>query len=692
MQSLDDNDAIQKLIQTVARLLRERQVDRISWKIVAKQQEGSEEYADDLNLLAEQPNFRGYFVFSRKKVKLSEEGLRLVGDLPKKPASFMQQIGSAVINYARTLWPLRLEIDDIATIAPAGNRIVHAVLVSSTDNVIASETPVDLCPTDKSSFYGSKFHGKIVGRESDGSALYIAFDTQILPACLPAFLSIDRGFLLHQLATQLNDLENSPPLVEQIFSRESSSSISLVEHQDSKAVADSLAALATSWTRFLWGPPGAGKTFALGQIITQLLRSDPHGKILLVAPSNRAVDVATEQLVARLEEAGLKHVLESREILRFGYPRKSTVLQYPELLGPIALDKLSATIKELSIKIETAERTQVAEDKIAILKAERLEAQEAVKKALYEHVKQSRVVLTTTTMAYMASSPVSEIPWSTVLIDEVTMVPPAMCAFLGSLASKRLLLAGDPRQLGPIYEESRHATTATEKWMGRDIFEISGVSSGKGESREIKTGDFRLTRITSQRRCATEIWEEVEHLYPKVENAVDQQSLNHLVNLSPLPGKVMVLLDTSDSAKNIRCESEYKSWKNKYTAELAMQVVDVMVAETKTDISIAVISPYRAQTKLFRQLIREARTNNPQYESVEAGTVHQFQGSDADVVIFDLVDGPKRKKPGKLLQGDTGIRLVNVAITRARGKVVLLANKTCASMPNLRMIIHFFGI
>ena len=55
------------------------------------------------------------------------------------------------------------------------------------------------------------------------------------------------------------------------------------------------------------------------------------------------------------------------------------------------------------------------------------------------------------------------------------------------------------------------------------------------------------------------------------------------------------------------------------------------------------------------------------------GTVHAFQGSEADVVIWDLVD-TIHNAIGKPYQGDTGNRLTNVAITRARGKLVLIGD------------------
>ncbi len=675
-QDFNQIETIRELILTIARLMKERQKEWLSWNVVARELKGSDGHVEFLSGLAQLPDYRKYFSVFRNKVTLSVQGQQFAANMSKQPPTFIKEIADAVTKYASTLWPLKLEVTGIATIAAAGQRFVHAVHIETMDDVIASETPVDLVPKSESTFYGSKYRGKIVGREPDGSILYIAFESKIVPACLPAYIRIDRGYLLGELADQLNSLSGCPQLVAQIFDGKNAEAVSVVSHQDSLNVADRLAKLATPWTRFLWGPPGAGKTFALGRMIIQLLRDESAGRILLIAPSNRAVDVAVEQLVAQLEDSDIRHVLDGRRILRFGYPRKTTVLQRPELLGPSVLDKLTLKIKKLSTQIEKAERNQDSEDKIAVLKAERLEAQEEVKKAVHEHVKQSLVVATTTTMAYMKSSPILDVAWDTVLIDEVTMVPPAMCTFLGSLAKKRLLLAGDPRQLGPVYEENRRSTAETKHWMGRDIFEVSGVSSGDGNSREIKVADFRLTRITSQRRCATKIWAAVKHLYPEVKNAVNQQRLDGLVDLSPLPGKSVVLLDTSEGAGDARCEQEHQSWRNKHTAALAMQIVSKMLAEANREITIAIISAYRAQTRLLQQLIRTARKKNSKYKLVEAGTVHQFQGSDADIVIFDLVDGPTRSKPGKLLQGDAGIRLVNVAVTRARGKVVILANKT----------------
>ena len=72
------------------------------------------------------------------------------------------------------------------------------------------------------------------------------------------------------------------------------------------------------------------------------------------------------------------------------------------------------------------------------------------------------------------------------------------------MAAMAWALAGDPRQLGPVYEKNRRNSDLDYEWMGQDIFDKSGISKGQSESRYIRIADARLARITGQRRCAPE--------------------------------------------------------------------------------------------------------------------------------------------------------------------------------------------
>lgn len=95
---------------------------------------------------------------------------------------------------------------------------------------------------------------------------------------------------------------------------------------------------------------------------------------------------------------------------------------------------------------------------------------------------------------------------------------------------------------------------------------------------------------------------------------------------------------------------------------------------------MGVIAPYSAQTRLVRAMLRDYDDQLPEEEhmsqTIACSTVHQFQGSERDVIIFDTVESYP-KKPGILTsknENGTVDRLVNVAVTRARGKLVTVSN------------------
>jgi very-short-patch-repair endonuclease len=665
---------IKRLVQTVYKLMPQGRDGWVSWRKVAKEMYGTEEFAVSLSSLAQMECWRHLFASTERVVKLTEAGIRYVhsSNQQRTHLSETQQIAEAVRRYASRLDRIYLKVSRISNVARVGRKVVQAVFVEFGDNVLPSEAPVEIRPS-----YGSLTHGKIVGQDPSGGVLYVALDWEILQSDLPATLSIDRGYLLFQLSERILTLQKLPPRIEGMLQEGSSKGFS-VANDDSLKVISELSQIKDPWSRYLWGPPGAGKTYAMGHLALRSIESEPSERVLILAPSNRAVDVALEQFVFQLEQSDLRYLIQERKILRYGYPRAPRIIQRPELLGPSILDELNLRVKRISGQLARAEKEEVSNADIAILHAELLSAQEEVKQAVSDHIRESRLVATTTTLAYLPSSPISESSWNTVLVDEVTMVTPSMCTFLASLATDRYLLAGDPRQLGPVYERSSKASKLDFEWMGRDVFDKSGISRGTGEGRRILLNDSRMARITSQRRCAPEIWSKVRSLYPEVANLSNNDENLRFGALPPCPGSAVVLLDTSQSVPLATCERVNYSWQNQFTAELALEVALTIAAEAEKNISIAIITPYRSQVRLLREWLRqEKRAEQTPYTEIDidTGTVHQFQGSDADVVIFDLVDGPGRQRLGSLLTGDTGLRLVNVALTRAKGKFVILADR-----------------
>ena len=229
-----------------------------------------------------------------------------------------------------------------------------------------------------------------------------------------------------------------------------------------------------------------------------------------------------------------------------------------------------------------------------------------------------------------------------------------------------------------MFEEGAHATKDVVDWMGRDIFvasEVTEMTPG-GEYDRVRTDDPRLVRITAQRRCAKGIWEQVESLYPTIADATDAGNLRRFIDMNPEPGTSVVLRDTSlVGEKSNNCVQLGGSWQNEYTASEALELAHNLVTSASKSISVAIITPYRAQVKLLKRWIKDRRADDDTFDHIDVGTVHQFQGSDADIVIFDMVDGRGRPHIGKLLTGKNGIRLVNVAMTRAKGKLIVFANK-----------------
>jgi hypothetical protein len=605
-------------------------------------------------------------------VTLTELGLEIAETIAIDKETLAMEAADAVRKYASSLPDLVLSVKGIQFMASTRRHFVHSVVVDTIDHTLASETPVMLV-----SFSVRPVYGRVVGQENEGGILYVAFDSKIYQDALPAQLKVDRGFLLHQLADGLDELGDLPPLSRTLFGDEVVGGLPIAD-PDSQKLADKLAAMKPPWCRLLWGPPGSGKSYAIGRLVRRLLEMDENETILVIAPSNRAVDVVLGHTVRHIERSDrLGTVLTSRKILRFGYPKLREILDRPDLLGPEDLEVTSRRIGELATKIREKERDQEPEAVLALIRSELIAAQVELKLLVEDHVARSRVVATTTTLAYMPSSPISRQHWSTVIIDEATMVPPAMCAYLGARAQSRFLVCGDPQQLGPVFEEGLSPSIGVSRWMGTDIFEACGISevSEDGGYNVIHSEDSRLARITAQRRCARPIWKLVEQMYPTIQYCVDESDLPQLANTWPCPKEAIAVVDLSEDAKvRPRCTRIGSSWRNEHSAKFAIGIARHMAEACGENARVGIITPYRGQVKLLRQLAREFAAKDPVYKQIDVGTVHQFQGSDADAIVFDLVDGPGRSHLGQLLQGKQGIRLVNVAITRARGKFVLIAD------------------
>lgn len=256
------------------------------------------------------------------------------------------------------------------------------------------------------------------------------------------------------------------------------------------------------------------------------------------------------------------------------------------------------------------------------------------------------------------------------VVDEASMVPQPHLWFASALALKRVIVLGDFRQLQPICN-ARESVVA-QKRISRSIYLEAGIVD---DGLSVNRGDMRLVSLKKQYRMHAIIGELPNELVYRA----DGNALEHLapptmtdagMAAPPQPGSPLVLCDTSSANPWCARLSPSYSRYNIYSAVTAIRLAEQAVSSSgDADLRIGIICPYSAQARLLRMLVVE----HGLAETVKVATVHSFQGSERDIIIFDLVDGPPFR-PGTLLTQAEAKNLLNVAFSRAKGKLVVVGH------------------
>lgn len=595
--------------------------------------------------------------------KLTDIGENRLDEILSSPQNPQWILGFNIIMYAQNIRDDRFDVIHSRFITKIGASYLYEIKLELSDVILTNESRV------RYQHPGSPVvTGTLISQNLDDSLLYIMFDNHITDAYEGCHLYVSQNELLKQLGRRIQLLKVWP----EKFSLTSTNQQSVLAETSTK-LSERLLLDRFCNTPFIWGPPGSGKTWAICDFIARALDGNIKLKVLLLGQSNKAIDVAMEQLVERLRVHRLSDMIENRKILRYGYTKSTMLLNQPELLGSYGQDELQYKIRDCFDRLKLREESNDVEE-IAKARAEILVLQQRVKDAVAEHINSCNVVGTTTTLAFLGNSAIAqENHWNMVIVDEVTMVYPATCLYLSSLAMDRFYMAGDPRQLGPITEYKPGPNL--RKWLEVDVFEHSGVTHAIDNP---SAPNGKLIKVTKQRRCDESIWNRVRNLYPGVSSNISENDTREYVrNLFPHKGKSFTIIELPPTAVATR---HAKSWKNEVSADLVIEIL-MRVSDSLSDdidISIMVITPYRAQVQFIRAAYRieckAERSPLRKLKHVEIGTVHQFQGSEADYVIFDLVKGPPETSLGILLSEKAGERLLNVAVTRAKSKFVIICN------------------
>ncbi|MGH2506813.1 MAG: AAA domain-containing protein [Ktedonobacteraceae bacterium] len=336
------------------------------------------------------------------------------------------------------------------------------------------------------------------------------------------------------------------------------------------------------------------------------------------------------------------------------------------------IEEINASIAILAIK----QSEQSMRDRLEKLREQRAAIDKQRADMEKNIVAEAQVVATTLCKAYMNKN-ICDRRFDVVILDEVSMAPLPAVYLAASRANVAVIAIGDPQQLAPIYTAS-----AAKNWLGRDLFELNNITL-----KDASNGWRNSVLLDQQSRMHPQISRVAsKHIYQSLikDHERISKSRKEYAQIKPLPEKALVLCDTSDYPSIAFRATGGGSHQNTYHAlcsfQLACHVLATLPESTRSlhtgGIRVGIVTPYRSQAYLLQGMIKDAGL----HDRIRVGTVHRFQGLEAEAIIFDTVESdPLRPDPPFHLTsgglGTTAMRLVNVAITRAQQKLIIVANQ-----------------
>lgn len=425
------------------------------------------------------------------------------------------------------------------------------------------------------------------------------------------------------------------------------------------------------------GPPGTGKTTTLVEAINETLMRE--SQVLMCAQSNMAVDWISEKLVDRginvLRIGNPTRVND--KMLGFTYERRfESHPDYPQLWA------IRKAIREL--RKNRKKGSENYHQKMDRLKSRAAEIELRINAELFG---EARVIACT--LVGSAHHLLEGMKFGTLFIDEAAQALEAAC-WIPMRRASRVILAGDHCQLPPTIK----SIAALRAGLGKTLMER--IAENKPEVVTLLRIQYRMNdeimRFSSDWFYGGKVESAPQIKYRSVldyDHPITWIDTSNEENQITIEGEDApedsASTSSSVSAANQNSDLNFKEQFvgesfgriNKAEAELTLltlaeyftKIGKQRVLEERIDVGI--ISPYRAQVQYLKKLIKKYGFFKPYRRLISVNTVDGFQGQERDVILISLVRSNDEGQIGFLKD----LRRMNVAMTRARMKLIILGNK-----------------
>lgn len=395
------------------------------------------------------------------------------------------------------------------------------------------------------------------------------------------------------------------------------------------------------------GPPGTGKTTTLVEAVYETLHRE--NQVLVCAQSNMAVDWISEKLVDRgvsvLRIGNPSRVND--KMLSFTYERRfESHPDYPQLWS------IRKAIRELYARSRKGAEREAVRQKINSLKDRATELEIRINESLFS---EARVIACT--LVGSANRLLTGQKFGTLFIDEAAQALEAAC-WIPIRKADRVILAGDHCQLPPTVK----APEALRAGLGHTLMQTI-----------VKNKPDTVSLLKLQYRMNDEIMRfSSEWFYGGMLQSAPEVKYRSILDFDTPIEWV--------NTEGLDCNEEFIGENygriNKSEAELSIEQLKGYITKIGRErflderIDVGMISPYKAQVQYLRRLVRNDAFFKPYRQAITINTVDGFQGQERDVILISLVRANEEGQIGFL----NDLRRMNVAITRARMKLIILGD------------------